>query len=193
MANYNKKISDSVIRIGEVRFCYAHVFSPRTGDDGAPGKYGVQILVPKDNEQAVKLIRDAIESAKERGKTTRWGGKIPPASKLRLPLRDGDEEYPDDDTYAGQWFFNANSVSAPGVRVLENGLMSEALDQDDFYSGCYGCATVSIYPYESNGNMGVGASLNNVIKIRDGERFSGITSAEDDFADLCEADAACLD
>ena len=39
-----------------------------------------------------------------------------------------------------------------GVRVLDNGQLVEALDEDDFYSGCYGAAAISLYPYNSNGN-----------------------------------------
>ena len=187
MANYNKKISDTSIRVGEVLFCYANnVFSPRKNEDGTDGKYSVQILVPKSDKQAVKMIEDAIEAAKKAGVSTKWNGKLPPASKLTVPLRDGDEEFPDDETYAGMYFFNASSAAnhKPGVRVLENGQIVEALDGDDFYSGCFGCATVNFYAYNVSGNMGVAAGLNNVIKTRDGDRLSGGRSAESDFADL---------
>ena len=81
----------------------------------------------------------------------------------------------------------------PGVRVLDGGQIVEALDGDDFYSGCYGCATVNFFPYNSNGNMGVSAGLNNVIKIEDGERLAGGHSAEEDFGDLTGDAASCLD
>ena len=47
MANFNKKISETAIRIGEVRFSYAYVFSPRKNEDGTDGKYSVQLLIPK--------------------------------------------------------------------------------------------------------------------------------------------------
>jgi hypothetical protein len=79
---------------------------------------------------------------------------------------------------------NASSTKAPGVRVLENGMMSEALDDNDFYSGCWGCVTVNFAAYNSNGNMGVGCFLNNVIKTRDDDRLAGGTTAEQDFGDL---------
>ena len=41
MANYNKKISDTCVRLGEVRFSYAHVFEPRQSDNGGEPKYSV--------------------------------------------------------------------------------------------------------------------------------------------------------
>ena len=50
-----------------------------------------------------------------------------------------------------------------------------------------------MFPYNSNGNMGVSAGLNNVIKIEDGERLSGGHSAEEDFGDLTGDAASCLD
>ena len=70
--------------------------------------------------------------------------------------------------------------------MLEGGVVSEALDGEDFYSGCYGAVTLNFFPYENSGNKGVGAGLNNVIKTRDGERLAGGRSAEEDFADLGE-------
>lgn len=193
MANFNKKISETAIRIGEVRFSYAYVFSPRKNEDGTDGKYSVQLLIPKTDKAALALIENAINAAKQAGVSSKWNGKMPPASKLKTPLRDGDDEYPDDDTYAGMFFMNASAATKPGVRVLENGVMSEALDGDDLYSGAYGCATVNFYAYNTSGNMGVAAGLNNLIKTRDGEKLGGGHSAEEDFADLVEQAGSCLD
>ena len=114
---------------------------------------------------------------------------------LTIPLRDGDDEFPDDPTYEGMWFMNASTSAdrKPGVRVLDGGQIVEALDNSEFYSGVWGCATVNMFPYNSNGNMGVSAGLNNVIKIEDGERLSGGHSAEEDFGDLTGGAASCLD
>ena len=195
MANYNKKINDTSIRLGLVRFGYVNVFSPRKNEDGTDGKYSVQLLIPKKDTQAKALIEAAVEAAKEKGKTSKWNGKIPPASKLTLPLRDGDDEFPDDPTSEGMWFMNASTSPdrKPGVRILDGGQIVEALDGDDFYSGCYGCATVNFFPYNSSGNMGVSAGLNNVIKIEDGDRLAGGHSAEEDFGDLTGGAASCLD
>ena len=180
MTNYNKKISDTAIRVGEVRFSFVHVFSPRTGDDGKPGKYGVCIVWPKTDTATTKLVQDAIAAAKEAAKAK--GKKLP--ANCKVPLRDGDIDREDDENFEGCWFINANSGQKPGVRVLDNGNVVEALDEDDFYSGCYGAATVNFFDFDSNGNKGIGAGLNNVIKTRDGEKLSGGTNADADFADL---------
>ena len=182
MAKFNKKIKDTSVRLGEVRFSYTAVFQPKKNDDGTPSKYGVCIIIPKEDTETVNLVKEAIDAAKQRGKLEKWGGKIP--ANVKICLRDGDIDREDDEAFAGCYFLNASSRNKPGVKVLEDGVVSDALDEEDFYSGCYGAVTLDFFPYESSGNKGVGAGLNNVIKTRDGDRLSGGRSADEDFADL---------
>lgn len=179
--SYNRKMTDTTIRLGEVRFCFVNVFAPRHNDSGED-KYGVCVLVPKEDTQAKKIFDEAREAAIKQGIAGKWNGKRPSGLKL-CELRDGDEDRPDDDAFAGHWYFNASAKKAPGVAVLDGGTVTDALDDDDFYSGCYGAVTVNLYPY-ANQSKGVAAGLNNVIKTRDGEKFSGGTSAAEDFADM---------
>ena len=182
MSNFNKKLSDTMVRIGEVRFSYANVFEPRANTNGDP-KYSCAILIPKDNTAAVKLVQDAIAAAQVQGQTSKWGGKIPRPCKT--PLRDGDMDR-DDPIYEGHWFINASAStkSKPAVKILDGGILADALDNEDFYSGCYGAAVLNFFPYDSNGNKGVGAGLNVVLKTRDGEKLSGGINADDALADL---------
>lgn len=182
MAKFNQKIKDTSVRLGEVRFSYTAVFQPKKNDDGTPSKYGVCIIIPKEDTETVNLVKEAIDAAKQRGKMEKWGGKIP--ANVKSCLRDGDIDREDDEAFAGCYFLNASSRNKPGVKVLEDGVVSDALDDEDFYSGCYGAVTLDFFPYESSGNKGVGAGLNNVIKTRDGDRLSGGRSADEDFADL---------
>jgi len=180
----NKVISDTAVRLGEVRFSYCNVFSKRQNADGTQGKYGCCILIPKSNTEAVAMFKQAFENAKQAGKMTKWGGKIP--GKVQLPLHDGDEERPDSPEFEGCWYFNASSQNAPGIRVKDaSGAIVEALDDEEFYSGCYGAVTINMFPYSASGNNGVGVGLNNLIKLRDGEKLSGSgRSADADFSDL---------
>ena len=183
MANFNKIINESgtLVRIGEVRFSFVNVFSPRRNDDGTDGKYSVCAVWPKTDTATTEMVKKAIAAAKEAAKAK--GIKLP--ANCKVPLRDGDIDREDDENFAECWFMNANCAKKPGVRVLDNGQVVEALDEEDFYSGCYGAATINFFPYDSNGNKGNGAGLNNVIKTRDGERLSGGSNADSDFADLC--------
>lgn len=185
MANYNKVITETAARLGEVRFSYAHVFEPHASNGNAEPKYSVCILIPKEDTKTVELIEKCIAAAQEKGKTTKWGGKIP--KNCGTPLRDGDEEEKGPE-YEGMYFMNASSKQKPGIRVLENGKVIEALDHEDFYSGCWGAVSVNFFPYDSSGNKGVGVGLNNLIKTRDDERLAGGTTAEQDFGDMGDSE-----
>lgn len=50
MGKFTKKITETNIRIGEVRFSYANVFVPRKSDDSADGKYRESRLLRKKDE-----------------------------------------------------------------------------------------------------------------------------------------------
>lgn len=197
----NKKISDTNMMIGPVRFSFAHLFKKVITEDNPEGKYTVQILIPKTNTEAVKMIQDACEAAKQAGVSKKFGGKMPPTSKLHMPLRDGDDEYPDDDTYAGMWFMNTTYYGSgkPGVRVIERNEITGKLepsalkedgftpiDEDDFYSGCWGAVTLGFFAYNTKGNMGVAVGVNNVLKTKDDDRLGGGRSADADFSDIGE-------
>lgn len=164
---------------GKVRFSYAHVFEAASVDEGGDKKYSVAILIPKKDKATLAKINAAIEDAKEGGKASKFGGKVPKA--LKLPLRDGDLEREDDENYAGMWFINAASKTRPGI-VDED--LNKIIDPEEFYSGCFGRASINFYAYNVSGNRGIACGLNNLQKLEDGERLSGGTSAEDDFSDV---------
>ncbi len=159
---------------GEVRLSYAHIWEPSAIEGNEP-KYSVSVIVSKNDKETLRAIKEAVEEAKETGKG-KWNGKIPPV--LKTPLRDGDVERPDDEAYAGCYFFNASSKNKPGI-VDEN--VQHILDQSEVYSGCYARVSVNFYAYNANGNKGVAAGLGNIQKIKDGDSLGGATRAEDDF------------
>lgn len=180
MANTNSTVSTKVVT-GEVRFSYAHVFEPAS-INGGEAKYSVSILIDKSDKKTLARIEKAIEAAKTAGAASKFGGKIP--SNLKLPLRDGDVDREDDEVYAGKYFINANCKQKPGI-VDKSG--NPIIDTTEFYSGCYGYASITFYAFNSNGNRGVACGLNNLMKTRDGEPLGGRASAESDFADLISA------
>ena len=64
----------------------------------------------------------------------------------------------------------------------------EIIDTTEFYSGCYGKASINFYAYNTNGNKGIACGLNNLMKTKDGEALAGRAKAIDDFADDIEDD-----
>ena len=165
------------VTTGEVRFSYAHVFEPASIEGSEP-KYSVSILIDKEDKKTLARVKKAIEAAKQAG-TAKFGGKIP--ANLKLPLRDGDAEREDDEVYAGKYFINANCKTKPGL-IDKSG--NPIIDSTEFYSGCYGHASITFYAFNTSGNKGIACGLNNIMKTRDGEALGGRAKAEDDFADL---------
>src|SRR5690554_1533053 len=173
-----KLVNDTKVITNKVRFSYVQVFTPEAIGDSEDKKYSVSLIIPKGDKETIKLIKQAIENAKEKGKTEKWGGKIP--ANLQTPLRDGDIDREDDDAYANAYFINANAKTKPGV-VDKN--LEPITDEDEFYSGCYGRASITFYPYNANGNKGIAAGLNHVQKTSEGEPLGGRVSPEVDFDD----------
>ncbi|MFR1377857.1 MAG: DUF2815 family protein [Clostridium neonatale] len=159
---------------GVVRFSYANVWEPKS-INGSDEKYSVSLIIPKNDTNTIQEIKDAVEAAKQEGKS-KFGGKIP--ANLKLPLRDGDIERPEDEAYKDSYFVNANSKDRPQI-VDKN--VKPILDQSEVYSGCYGRVSITFYAFNSNGNKGIACGLGNIQKIKEGEPLSGRSSASDDF------------
>lgn len=162
---------------GKVRFSYVNAFEPTAMQDGQTPKYNVSIIISKSDTKTVEAIKKAIEAAKEAGKSkiADKNGKIP--VNLKTPLRDGDEERPDDPAYENSYFINANSERKPGIVDRD---LNPIMSRDDFYSGCYGRASINFYAFNVN-SKGIACGLNNLQKLEDGERLAGGSSAEEDF------------
>lgn len=179
-------MADTKVITGKVRLSYAHIFEPQLDDNGVE-KYSVSLLIPKSDKVTVQKIKEAVTSAKEQGKTEKWGGKIP--ANCKLPLRDGDAEREDDPVYAGHYFVNATSKQKPGIAKPigkhpdGRPKFEEITDTTEVYSGCYAKVSVNFYPFDAKGNKGVACGLNNIVKIQDGEFLGGRASVNDDFAD----------
>lgn len=176
MNNENTNLTKVIV---PCRFSYLHCWEPNAVN-GGDLKYSVSAIIPKSDTETVGKIRKAIEQAKK-DSISKWGGKVP--ANLKLPLRDGDIDRPEDEAYADSYFFNANSRQAPQV-VDKN--VQPILDQSEVYSGCYGRISVNFYGFNNNGNRGIAAGLGNIQKLRDGESLGGRTNAEDDFDAVAE-------
>ena len=159
---------------GKVRASFVHIFEPQSVNGSEP-KYSCSFIIPKSDTETIGKIQEAVEQARQDG-LTKWGGKIPP--NLKLPLRDGDIDRPDDPNYANAYFVNANSNERPGVVDRRRVPITDPLE---VYSGCYVRASITFYPFNTNGNRGIAAGLGNIQKLRDGEPLGGKANAAEEF------------
>jgi len=180
----SKTITNQTTKVitGKVRLSYAHLFKPVALSDDQDPKYSVCLLIPKNDKATLKKINAAIEAAKQSGSSL-WGGKVP--NNLKTPIRDGDDERPDQPEYENCYFINASSKTAPGVVDKD---VQPILDSTEVYSGCYARASVNFYAFNKAGNRGIACGLNNIQKLADGDYLGGRSRAEDDFEPIEDDD-----
>ena len=164
---------------------YPHLFEPRPNmSTGAP-EYSVY-LVFEPGADLSEMKKLALETAKEK-----FGSKTESMIKsgtLRMPFRDGSEKYGEGFTY-----MNVKAKSAPGIVSRfagPDGKPQKIEDPSEIYAGVRLRASLSAYAYDVSGNRGVAFGLNNVQKLRDGERIDGRMAAESEFDALESADTS---
>lgn len=176
-------------------FSFPRIFPDTKGtkDDGTPS-YDIQILIPKKVDgKPNPAVRDILLAIKEVGEAA-YG---PNWKKMRHPLRDGDKEadtkFAEDGTSyrekyperLGCIFLNARSKRPVPVVARDRSLIT---DSDQVYGGAKGKISITMYPYASNGNTGIGAGLNGVQKIADGESFGGGGPAVENMFEILEGE-----
>lgn len=178
------------ITTGIGTFSFPHLFtSTATKNDKGESVYDIQFIIPKSQRDDVREILRAIQTV---GKA-RWGEKW---KQVRSPLRDGDaekDELTEDGSTKGDkyperlgcYFINARSPRPVGVY---NRTRDPITDPDEIYGGCKGRIAVSFYPYSMSGNHGIGAGLNGVQKIGDGEPFGASRQPVESMFDLLDED-----
>lgn len=166
--------SDSTTaRTGRGRLGYVHVDKPFSTKPNEEGKYSLCFMFSKDDKQAKKVLDQAIENAEQRG-VEKFGKAF---KNVRNPINDGDEK--DDEIYENMYYINAKNSRKVACYDQDR----EEMEPEDIYSGCVGRCVIQFYPYSSNGNVGVAASLQSVQFLGDGEPFAGRRASASDFED----------
>lgn len=161
----------------EFRGSFVNIIEPQT-IPGAPAgtkpKYQMTIPLPKDNPFWKELEEQIVATA-----TAKWG-KVPP--RMRHPVKDGDDMGREE--FDGKNTVQASSLNKPGIVGAD---LKPVIDADEIYSGAYYRASVRCFAWEHpTGGKGVSLALDNVMKVRDGEAFSGKTDAKTDFSDFAQ-------
>lgn len=164
---------------GKVRFSYANVFEARAVN-GGEAKFSVTLLIPKSDTNTYQRIMAEINKTLQENVADTFKGVMP--QNPSLPIYDGDGLRPGGEPFGteckGCWVISAKSNSAPEV-VDAN--LNPIISKNEFYSGCYGRASIRFYAYNTNGNKGIGCGLGNIQKLEDGQPLDGRTTAAEDF------------
>lgn len=162
------------------RVSYPHVFKPQ--EYQGKSKYSLSLLFD-DTADLSAMKAEAERVAKEK-----WPKGLPKGFKS--PFRDGEEkEQPE---YEGMTFVNFRANEDRKPAVVDAAKRPIAADSGEFYAGCYARVSFSCFAYDVSGSKGVAFGLNNVQKVRDGDRLDGSTTADDDFDALEEESSSDL-
>lgn len=174
--------------VGEARMNFVHVFKPDSFDDKSEPKYSVVLAIEKGNNGAIATIKNAIAECKAKA-TAKYGGTLPKKFNI-VELQDGadwDEKFGLEDCL----ILKASSSYKPEVvkkaKVMGKTQLVPIDDEEEFYSGCFGYASVVFYCYDTGVSKGITCGLNSLLKSRDGEKLGGgAGSAETDFAGVID-------
>lgn len=188
MAGSTDKVTKDVTTgIGTLSF--PNIMKPHKNDKGED-VYDLQFIFPKTDKETARALLRAIKTVGE----SRWGANW---KSVRSPLRDGDKEanqftedgkttkgkkYPE---RLGCYFINAKSTRP--VAVVDRQRVP-ITNESDIYGGCKVKVSLQFYAYNSNGNQGIGAGINGVQKIADGEPFGAGAPAVESMFDLLDED-----
>ena len=163
----------------KVRLSFCFINKPRANDRGED-KFSTTILVPKSETKWLATFKAAeLEAAQKK-----FPGKPEAFYKaIKSVLHDGDGLRPTGEPFGpeckGCWVFTASTSDRPGC-VDEN---LQPL-MEPIKSGDYGRVSVNMYGFDTAGNRGVAAGLNNVQLLERGESLGGRTDAATDFAEF---------
>lgn len=179
-------MNNTKVVTGKVRFSFVNVFEARAFGEGQTPKYSVMLLIPKSDIGTIGRIKKAIDAAAQKGLMTKFSGKLP--AVLKTTLKDADKDTDQDgELFADKWPETAGhyiiNVSSKNQPQIVDAARNPIINPVEFYSGCYGRASINFFAYNNNGNKGISAGLNNLQKLEDGESLGGVTTAEQDFAD----------
>lgn len=185
----------------EAILSYPFVFKMQKAmDDTQKDKYSC-VLVFTDEQQKSPLFK-AMKKAAVEAAIEKFGGDKAPglirSGKIRMPFRDDPEDIEKKGYPEGSCFITVKNEKKPGIVSIfpdpnNNGKPMSITDEEQIYAGCIVRATINAFGYDQRGNKGVSFGLNNIQKLRDGERLDGRAKAEDEFEADMDAVASLAD
>jgi len=168
---------------------YPYIDQPQKAQNpGDEPKFSAAFVFAKDAD-LTQLKQEVIAAAE-----ARWPGKgaeMLRKGQLRSPFRYDAEAkgYPE-----GSVFINARTKTKPQVVYAHKdpatgkaAIMPAEKIKQELYPGCFVRASVVPFAYDKSGNKGISFALNNIQKVRDGERIDGRAKAEDEFDAILDA------
>lgn len=163
-----------VVKTPRGRVSFPYLFEKSKND-----KYEVTLIFPVDADLS-ELKKIAMQAIKER-----WGTKPKP---FKSPFRKCKEK----EIYAKEFDPESVFITFRSIKIKPHvvGRSREALEEADFYPGCWAWLTTNCYTYTKGGTPGLAFGVVNVQKTGDDDPLSGsFRNPEDDFEVLDDPDS----
>lgn len=186
-------MSDEELRVvtPEGRFHYCAVFTPRQRDsddgDGPRDPMYETTIIFSPGTDLTKLKDAAAKCAADR-----WGDKVKKMT-LNSPFLDAGQREEYEGYEDGGVFIRTKSKFKPEVI---DGKKQPIISEDEFFSGCWGRASLVPYAYDRKGNKGVAFGLRNIQRSRKDDFLpegGGGVAASDEFGEIAEPDQDSAD
>lgn len=175
-------MTNTQVVTGKCRLSFVNLFEPKAMKEGDTPKYSVTAIIPKSDTKTIEAIKAAIQAAAENGAQRHFGGRVP--TNVNNTFKDGDTEtddlgelqknkYPE---YANSYYIRLSTKFKPKVLDANR---QEIIDPTEIYSGCYGRVSMTFFAYSGDGKRDVSASLNNVMKLEDGEPLTNMLKGDE--------------
>lgn len=168
------------VLLTNVRFNWTNgLFHAHSRFDDQKPKFGVTLLVDKNDAETMKVLKEADAMARQ--KCTAATGKKMTALSPTV-IYDGAVKFPDDPELENCMVIRASAKSAPDVFIrIDPKTKVEAFDESEIKSGDYGQALADVIFYDK-GVPGITVQLLAVCKDKDGEPLGTVmpkVSADD--------------
>lgn len=171
-----KKVQTPIFRAS-----FPQVFEAKAMQEGQTPKFSVcAVFEPGKFTPAEKAKWDAMMALADEVSMEKFKkpvDKLP--GNFKKPVRDGEEKEDLEGFGPGKKFCNFSSRMRPGIVDRDR---TPITNPDEFYPGVYARATITAYAYDNQGK-GVAFGLQNLQKVKDGDRLDSRTDAADDFED----------
>jgi len=161
------------------RASYVHLIEPKPPAAGAEPVFSMAVVLPKDDPEVKKFMKK-LKALQDQVAKDKFG-KLP--KTLKRGIKDGDnldseKEHPE---WEGCYVFTVKSKTQPGIIGSD---LQPIMEEDKLYSGAEYRVSLSMWAWShATGGKGISYNLDNVMWVKDGDRFDNRSAATDDFAD----------
>ena len=95
-----------------------------------------------------------------------WGNKF---DKERIEFLNDGDKLSNNEYFKNTYYLKLSSRVKPELVDKD---INRILDLNELYDGCYGRVSMTLYPFKIQEELGVTCELNNIQKLKEGEKLS---------------------